>query len=52
MPLQELADKVKWVQNVHGNIINPFAAYIVQSPENNASGQSLFGFLLTGARWG
>merc|ERR1719192_1560565 len=26
---QELADKVKWVQNVHGNIINPFAAYII-----------------------
>merc|ERR1719437_318829 len=26
---QELADKVKWVQNVHGNIINPFAAFII-----------------------
>jgi cystathionine beta-lyase/cystathionine gamma-synthase len=26
---QELADKVKWVQNVHGNIINPFAAFMV-----------------------
>merc|ERR1719210_2795677 len=26
---QELADKVKWVQNVHGNIMNPFAAFIV-----------------------
>jgi cystathionine beta-lyase/cystathionine gamma-synthase len=26
---KELADKVKWVQNVHGNIINPFAAYII-----------------------
>jgi cystathionine beta-lyase/cystathionine gamma-synthase len=26
---QELADKVKWVQNVHGNIMNPFAAFMV-----------------------
>jgi len=26
---QELADKVKWVQNVHGNIINPFAAFMI-----------------------
>merc|ERR550534_737026 len=26
---KELADKVKWVQNVHGNIINPFAAFII-----------------------
>lgn len=26
---QELADKVKWVQNVHGNIMNPFAAFII-----------------------
>jgi cystathionine beta-lyase/cystathionine gamma-synthase len=26
---QELADKVKWVQNVNGNIINPFAAFMV-----------------------
>jgi len=26
---QEMADKVKWVQNVHGNIINPFAAFII-----------------------
>merc|ERR1719330_246212 len=26
---QELADKVKWVQNVNGNIINPFAAFII-----------------------
>jgi cystathionine gamma-lyase len=26
---KELADKVKWVQNVHGNIINPFAAFMV-----------------------
>merc|ERR1719230_359260 len=25
----ELAAKVKWVQNVHGNIINPFAAFII-----------------------
>merc|ERR1711979_98298 len=25
----ELADKVKWVQNVHGNIMNPFAAFII-----------------------
>jgi len=25
----ELAEKVKWVQNVHGNIMNPFAAYII-----------------------
>merc|ERR1712113_1011838 len=26
---KELADKVKWIQNVHGNIMNPFAAFIV-----------------------
>jgi cystathionine gamma-lyase len=26
---QELAEKLKWVQNVHGNIINPFAAYMI-----------------------
>merc|ERR1712050_509171 len=26
---QELADKVKWVQNVHGNIMNSFAAFII-----------------------
>merc|ERR1712100_775704 len=26
---QELADKVKWVQNVHGNIMNPFCAFII-----------------------
>merc|ERR1711948_86931 len=26
---QELADKVKWIQNVHGNIMNPFAAFMV-----------------------
>merc|ERR1712066_937811 len=26
---QELADKVKWVQNVHGNIMSPFAAFII-----------------------
>merc|ERR1712004_698408 len=26
---QELAEKVKWVQNVHGNIMNPFAAFMV-----------------------
>merc|ERR1712113_161809 len=26
---RELADRIKWVQNVHGNIINPFAAFIV-----------------------
>jgi len=26
---KELAEKVKWVQNVHGNIINPFAAFLV-----------------------
>jgi cystathionine gamma-lyase len=26
---KELAEKVKWVQNVHGNIMNPFAAFIV-----------------------
>mmetsp|Transcript_25575 Transcript_25575/g.77219 ORF Transcript_25575/g.77219 Transcript_25575/m.77219 type:complete len:425 (+) Transcript_25575:3-1277(+) len=25
----ELAEKVKWVQNVHGNIMNPFAAFMV-----------------------
>merc|ERR1719215_558952 len=26
---KEMADKVKWVQNVHGNIMNPFAAFMV-----------------------
>merc|ERR1712151_616027 len=26
---KELADKIKWVQNVHGNIMNPFAAFMV-----------------------
>jgi cystathionine beta-lyase/cystathionine gamma-synthase len=26
---KELHDKVKWVQNVHGNIMNPFAAFII-----------------------
>jgi len=26
---QAMHEKVKWVQNVHGNIINPFAAYII-----------------------
>jgi len=26
---KELAEKVKWVQNVHGNIINPFAAFMI-----------------------
>lgn len=26
---KELHEKVKWIQNVHGNIINPFAAYLV-----------------------
>jgi len=26
---KELADKVKWVQNVHGNIMNPFPAFII-----------------------
>merc|ERR1712032_265906 len=26
---QECADKIKWVQNVHGNIINPFAAFMI-----------------------
>merc|ERR1712242_377707 len=25
----ELADKVKWVQNVHGNILHPFASFII-----------------------
>jgi len=25
----ELAEKVKWIQNVHGNIMNPFAAFMV-----------------------
>merc|ERR550537_1995889 len=25
----ELAAKLKWVQNVHGNIINPFAAFMI-----------------------
>merc|ERR1739845_37158 len=26
---QDLADRVKWVQNVHGNIMNPFAAFMI-----------------------
>jgi cystathionine beta-lyase/cystathionine gamma-synthase len=26
---KEVAEKVKWVQNVHGNIMNPFAAFII-----------------------
>jgi len=26
---QEMADRVKFIQNVHGNIINPFAAFII-----------------------
>merc|ERR1712129_564082 len=26
---KELADKVKFIQNVHGNIINPFAAFMI-----------------------
>jgi len=26
---KELADRIKWVQNVHGNIMNPFAAFMV-----------------------
>lgn len=26
---KELADKVKWVQNVNGNIMNPFAAFMI-----------------------
>merc|ERR1712013_365541 len=26
---QEMADKIKWVQNVHGNIMNPFAAFMI-----------------------
>jgi len=26
---KEMHEKVKWVQNVHGNIINPFAAFII-----------------------
>eukprot|EP00927_Polykrikos_kofoidii_P071198 TRINITY_DN674_c0_g1_i5.p1 TRINITY_DN674_c0_g1~~TRINITY_DN674_c0_g1_i5.p1 ORF type:complete len:434 (+),score=78.74 TRINITY_DN674_c0_g1_i5:73-1374(+) len=26
---KEMAEKVKWVQNVHGNIMNPFAAFII-----------------------
>eukprot|EP00933_Yihiella_yeosuensis_P019418 TRINITY_DN1574_c0_g1_i1.p1 TRINITY_DN1574_c0_g1~~TRINITY_DN1574_c0_g1_i1.p1 ORF type:complete len:418 (-),score=100.89 TRINITY_DN1574_c0_g1_i1:336-1589(-) len=26
---KELHEKVKWVQNVHGNIMNPFAAFMV-----------------------
>lgn len=25
----ELAERIKWVQNVHGNIMNPFAAFII-----------------------
>merc|ERR1712107_485486 len=25
----ELAERIKWVQNVHGNIMNPFAAFMV-----------------------
>jgi len=27
---KELADRMKFVQNMHGNIINPFAAYMIQ----------------------
>lgn len=26
---QDHADRIKWVQNVHGNIMNPFAAFII-----------------------
>jgi cystathionine beta-lyase/cystathionine gamma-synthase len=26
---KELHERVKWIQNVHGNIINPFAAFII-----------------------
>jgi len=26
---KELHDKVKWVQNVHGNIMNPFCAFLI-----------------------
>merc|ERR1719326_2461614 len=26
---KELSDKVKFIQNVHGNIINPFCAFII-----------------------
>lgn len=26
---KELHDKVKWIQNVHGNIMNPFAAFMI-----------------------
>jgi len=26
---KDLAEKVKWVQNVHGNIIHPFAAFMI-----------------------
>eukprot|EP00932_Pfiesteria_piscicida_P007511 SRR837773.17630.p5 GENE.SRR837773.17630~~SRR837773.17630.p5 ORF type:complete len:197 (+),score=108.62 SRR837773.17630:608-1198(+) len=26
---QELQDKVKWVQNVHGNIMHPFPAFLI-----------------------
>merc|ERR1712046_65460 len=26
---KDLADKVKWVQNAHGNIMNPFPAFII-----------------------
>merc|ERR1719183_898668 len=26
---KELAEKVKWCQNVHGNIMNPFAAFMI-----------------------
>jgi len=34
---KELADKVKWVQNVHGNIMNPFAAFqILQTSKTMA----------------
>lgn len=34
---KELADKVKWVQNVHGNIIHPFAAFqVLQSTKTMA----------------
>merc|ERR1712113_82804 len=26
---KELADRIKWIQNVHGNIMNPFAAFMI-----------------------
>jgi len=34
---KELADKMKWVQNVHGNIMNPFAAFMIMQTTKTMS---------------